>query len=143
MNWSDKALDAILDLIPWDGNESCAFLVGKDGCEDVLEVWPTPSLQPSPEGYSIGRNAWIRARQRAEEQGKVVIGTIHTHPLGPPGPSRRDESCARYLRPPESLRAVWHPRSGRLITYNRQGVLDERILPRPLWMRLLAALVFD
>jgi len=80
MNWSDKALATIPELTPWEGCETCAFLVGKEGSLDVLEVWPTPSLTPSPENYSIGKRAWEGAKKRARSLDMVVIGTIHTHP---------------------------------------------------------------
>ena len=143
MNWSDKALATIPELTPWEGCETCAFLVGKEGSLDVLEVWPTPSLTPSPENYSIGKRAWEGAKKRARSLDMVVIGTIHTHPLGPEGPSPQDEACACFLRPPDRIRAVWHPKSGKLTTYNGQGVLDQRTLPRSLKLRLFAFWALD
>lgn len=124
------SFDHLRPLLPVDGNETCGFLVS-DGAA-IIDVWPTPSLEPSPDSYSIGRNAWIQARKRARALGLRIVGTIHTHPdpHDPGGPSEIDLEIARRL-PPGELRAVWHPRSGRFTLYDRSGIIMTTVIRQP------------
>ena len=135
----DIGFEHLRPLVGFDGNEACGFLIA-DG-EAIIDVWPTPSLRPSSTFYSIGRNAWIAAHRRAAANGVRVVGSIHTHPDGPRGPSELDLAIARRLRHGE-LRAVWHPRSGTLTLYSRQGIIATTVIPRPWWLRLIAPLFF-
>ena len=124
-------------LVSYEGNEGCGFLIVRDG---ICEVWPVPSRKPSPTGYSIGRQQHIRARIRAKAENCQIWGTIHTHPDGPPGPSPEDLHLTRFLR--GEVRAVWHPRSGLLTIYGREGVISTSTISRPFWFRILAFLLF-
>lgn len=122
-------------LLDVEGNERCGLLVARDGV--IVDVWPVPSLRPSPVSYAIGRSAWIDGHRRARELGVRVVGSIHSHPDGPEGPSEQDLEIARHL-PPREIRAVWHPRSGRLTFYGREGILASETVARPLWLRMVA-----
>jgi hypothetical protein len=127
--------NALRPLVSYEGHEGCGFLTA-DG-----QLWPTPSQKPSPVSYSIGRAAWNAARGRALVEGTTLIGSLHTHPDGPDGPSEKDLAIARRLRRGE-IRQVWHPRSGLLTTYDRSGVVGKATVQRPIWFRALAWLAF-
>lgn len=130
-----KDLKCLIDL---EGNETCGFVV-KDGVG--VEMWKTPSLRPSPDSYSIGKNAWRNANIRAKKEQKKIIGTIHTHPNGPIGPSDKDIQVARKLRNGE-IRLVWHPSSGTLTQYGKQGIIEQSVIKIPLLMIPVLKLFF-
>ena len=64
---------------------------------------------------------------RAKREGVRVVGSIHSHPYGPTGPSDLDLAIAKKLGTNE-LRAVWHPGSGSLTFYGRSGVLLRQVV---------------
>ncbi len=118
---------------PW--HEGCGFLVRDAGGR--IAVWPVPSLTPAPDRYAIGKAAWVQANRRAQHTGCAILGTIHTHPEGPEGPSERDLAIARRL-PVTELRMVWYPRGGHLTLYNRTGILATTAIPAPWAWRVMA-----
>lgn len=130
-----KQLRPLLDI---EGNETCAFVIQTPS---GFELWPTPSLRPAPDSYSIGRLAWENARKRTASEGKRLCGSLHTHPNGPLGPSTKDLQIAHYLRNGE-IRMVWHPRSGTLTTYSREGLIAQQIIRAPLWIRPILWIFF-
>ena len=135
-NLSFADLSTLLDP---EGYEQCGFLMGQAGRIEC--IWPTPSLRPSSTSYRIGREAWDRARERAAREGLSLLGSIHTHPDGPPGPSERDLWLSARLGN-GGVRAVWHPRSGTLTIYDASGILRQDVIARPWWFRLIAPLFY-
>jgi len=132
---------ALSELIDWEGNETGGLLIGSD---DAIEgVWPVPSRRPNPNRYSVQRGIYYKARDTAGRLGIRVWGVIHTHPNGPEGPSAEDiELAKRYRIRAGEVRAVWHPRSGRLTLFDAQGPTASTTIACPLWFRLVRALVF-
>lgn len=128
----------LLQLADHEGNERCGFIVGTKNA--VTDIWAIPSLRPDPCSYRIGKPAWNGARERAQRESVILHGSIHSHPNGPKGPSVCDLWLSARLHH-GALRMVWHPRSGTLTTYGKQGIIDQCQTKRPLWFRLIA-LVF-
>ena len=142
MDWSTKSIQSIPYLMfDETGMETCGFLLG-DRQRGIIEIWPTPSLRPDGVSYRIGRQAWGDARAKAEEAEMTLLGSIHSHPNGPPGPSEKDLALARHLRSDDHVRATWHPRSSTLTLYGPDGIISQQTIPRPWWHRLLAPILF-
>lgn len=119
------ALWAIFDPLA----ESVAFAVGRrkaDGWH-VAAFWPTPNLwQEKPGGrdiamgYSIGREAWRAARERATGQGLEVLGHVHSHVYESAVPSFWDVRAVKV----GDLGAVWHLGSGRVYWFTTTAGAD-------------------
>ena len=131
--------EQVRPLIDWNGNECCGFIISRS--LPTVAIWPVPSLKPSEDSYSIGHKAWQEAQTRAKREGYVILGTIHTHPNGPEGPSEKDLEIASHLRNSE-IRMVWHPLSSVLTIYDKSGIIQTNHVEVPRWFKEEARLIF-
>lgn len=109
--------------------ESVAFVVGRrlpDGWA-VDAFWPTENRwqeraggRDASEGYSIGRDAWKAARERARGEGLEVLGHAHTHVGDNAVPSFWDVRAVKA----GDLGAVWHLGSGRVYWFTTAAGAD-------------------
>lgn len=68
-------------------NESCAFLLGKDG--RVTEILPVRNVDESQVSFSIDPQEVLYAYDFAESKKLQVVGIFHSHPARP-APSGTD-----------------------------------------------------
>ncbi len=68
-------------------NESCAFLLGKDG--RVTEILPMRNVDESQVSFSIEPQEVLYAYDFAESKKLQVVGIFHSHPARP-APSGTD-----------------------------------------------------
>ena len=68
-------------------NESCAFLLGKDG--RVTEILPMRNVDESQVSFSIEPQEVLYAYEFAESKKLQVVGIFHSHPARP-APSGTD-----------------------------------------------------
>ena len=74
-------------------NECCGLLIGaeSEGVFSVDEVAPSLNLSENPATqFEVDMRLRLRLQRELRETGRAIIGHYHSHPDGPPRPSRRD-----------------------------------------------------
>lgn len=75
-------------------NECCGFFFGeiKDGNRNVSEIFPVSNSKDGDQRrrFSISPMDYLQAEKYALEQGLVLLGVYHSHPLHPAIPSAHD-----------------------------------------------------
>jgi proteasome lid subunit RPN8/RPN11 len=72
--------------------ECCGLLAGESG--RVRFVYPLTNIEHSPTSFTIDPTEHFRAWKHALANGWDLIGAFHSHPSGPPRPSRTDLALA-------------------------------------------------
>jgi len=96
--------------------EACGVLVGRRTARGfrLHALHPGPNLHPRPhEGFELDPGAVVAAEREARAAGLERIGFFHSHPAGPPTPSRADREGAW---PAELALIVGRDSSGRIRT---------------------------
>lgn len=112
-----------------DRAELCGFIIaeGRGLNFKTLDTLPLCAMRIAeskdlqPDSYRLGKNAWIQAQKFAKAQGWSVVGSFHTHPTGPAGPSATDLAIAKGLSGYDRLRAVIY--RNRIWFYDRTGII--------------------
>ena len=86
-------------------NECCGLLIGSP--HRLERVHPARNLVASPTRYLIDPADHFAAIHCARTDGLRVVGTYHSHPLGPPVPSMTDLRDATY---PDYVYVIVSPR---------------------------------
>jgi proteasome lid subunit RPN8/RPN11 len=87
--------------------EACGLLAGANGAsQHVFEI--TNELA-SPTHFSMAPREQLAALFEIEQRGWVLLAIYHSHPAGPPRPSRTDVAEARY---PGVAHLIWSPAAG-------------------------------
>ncbi|WP_202388627.1 Mov34/MPN/PAD-1 family protein [Pontixanthobacter aquaemixtae] len=74
-------------------NECCGILFGEN--ETITHIQPTQNVHPAPAThFEIEPAALIAAHKAEREGGPKIVGYYHSHPKGPPEPSRTDQASA-------------------------------------------------
>lgn len=84
--------EIVVHCLAADPNEACGLLATKDG--DVVRVYPTSSVEPSPTSYTVPPEEHFAALEDAERRGWELGGVFHSHPDGPARPSMVDVMAA-------------------------------------------------
>lgn len=69
-------------------NESCGYLLGKDG--DVTENYWMENIDHSPEHFSFAPKDQFAALRYARSKGLRILANWHSHPASPSRPSQED-----------------------------------------------------
>ena len=69
-------------------NESCGYLLGKDGV--VTENYWMEHIDHSPEHFSFAPKDQFAAMRYAREKGLTILANWHSHPASPSRPSQED-----------------------------------------------------
>lgn len=89
--------------------EACGLLfsavIEDEQCPQVAEpaqirAVQVPNIVPGEAAqtrFELDPSAWVAAEAEARERGEVLVGIWHSHPDGPPRPSRLDAQGARAL----------------------------------------------
>lgn len=87
--------------------EACGLLAGANGgSQQVFEI--TNELA-SPTHFSMAPREQLAALLEIERRGWELLAIYHSHPAGPPRPSRMDVAEARY---PGVAHLIWSPDAG-------------------------------
>ena len=78
-------------------NEGCGLIASAQEGQ-VVAVYPTANLDPSPTGYTIPPNEHFAALTDAESNGWELSGVFHSHPQGSAKPSAVDVVAALDLK---------------------------------------------
>jgi len=74
--------------------EACGLLAGKD--EQVQKVFPMRNAARSPVRFRLDPQEQFDLFNAMEERNLELLGIYHSHPNGPPRPSRTDIAEAAY-----------------------------------------------
>ena len=113
------ARDEILAHARGSDDEVCGVLSGRRHADDghtpdrVTAVRRVPNASSNPRTrYELDPEAALSAVEAVESEGRDVVGFYHSHPAGPPRPSRTDRAAATWVGyvyaiavPPETVRA--------------------------------------
>ena len=69
-------------------NESCGYLLGKDG--DVTENYWMENIDHSPEHFTFAPKDQFAALRYARSKGLRILANWHSHPASPSRPSQED-----------------------------------------------------
>lgn len=69
-------------------NESCGYLLGKDGV--VTENYWMENIDHSPEHFAFAPKDQFAAMRYAREKGLTILANWHSHPASPSRPSQED-----------------------------------------------------
>ncbi len=114
----DRLLRAILrDARAHRPRECCGLLVARgDRVESHL---PLRNATSAPAAFSIDALDCAAAEQRLRRTGRRPAGVYHSHPFGPPHPSRRDRDLLwgehagwQLIVTPGGAWALWQPTRG-------------------------------
>lgn len=75
-------------------NEACGLLAGHNGAS--MQVFEITNVLASPTHYSMAPAEQLRAFMQMEQHGWLLLAIYHSHPAGPPHPSKTDIAEARY-----------------------------------------------
>lgn len=87
--------------------EGCGLLAGRDG--RVERVYAVTNVAKSPVRYEMEPNELVAAMVEMESDGLELLAIFHSHPAGPPFPSRTDIVEAYY---PDSAYIICSPDAG-------------------------------
>ena len=99
--------------------EGCALLLGPRW--QVRQVWPCRNMWlPQKERqrrFSIDPREQLLAQKWARQRNWVVLGSLHSHPSGPPVPSATDQALAlppalMVIQGVSGLACWWLPEEG-------------------------------
>lgn len=96
-----QMLAHILRCLP---EEACGLIGGRAGQAEV--VLPMTNLLHSPVRFRMEPHEQLKAFLWLEEQGFDLVAVFHSHPNGPPRPSRTDLEEFAY---PGVLTLIWSP----------------------------------
>jgi proteasome lid subunit RPN8/RPN11 len=103
--------------------EACGLLGGSQF--RVEEVVPIRNAAESQVRFRMDPKEQIKALFGFEERGLELVSIYHSHPGGPPGPSRIDISEASY---PEVVQLIWFLEEGgwicRAYRYEDRGAVE-------------------
>lgn len=88
----------------WRPEEACGLLAGAAG--RVERVYAIENVRHSPTEYLMDPTQQVRAMLEIEAAGWEVCGIFHSHPAGPPHPSRTDIDRAYY---PDAVYVILAP----------------------------------
>jgi proteasome lid subunit RPN8/RPN11 len=103
------------DVLAQAPREACGLLAGWDRISQ--EVYPVENILQSETRYRMNPEDQLRIFSLLEDQEMDLLAIYHSHPLGPPTPSRTDLEAAGY---PEAVNLIWSPG---LFTWNCRGFL--------------------
>lgn len=110
--------------------EACGILGGAG--EQVEKIYLLKNTAPDPNNYQIDPEEQLRVFLELEEEGLGLLAIFHSHPGGPPLPSKRDLQLAFY---PEALHLILSLQDGKieegLFTIQRGICRRERFLLLP------------
>ncbi|MFQ5921303.1 MAG: Mov34/MPN/PAD-1 family protein [Anaerolineales bacterium] len=105
---SPEQLQQMLEHVAQDTPvEACGLLGGSRS--RVEQVVPIKNATGSPVRFRMDPAEQIQALFGFEERGLELIAIYHSHPAGPPGPSKVDLSEAAY---PETVQLIWFQEEG-------------------------------
>jgi proteasome lid subunit RPN8/RPN11 len=87
--------------------EACGLLAGANG--GSRQVFEITNELASPTHFSMAPREQLAALLEIERRGWELLAIYHSHPAGPPRPSRTDVSEARY---PGVVHLIWSPDAG-------------------------------
>ena len=93
-------------------NEACGLLAGRNNMAG--RFIPMQNTRASQTEYEMDPGQLVKELRSIRESGNTLVGIFHSHPFGPPQPSRRDVDGFHY---PEaaclivSLEDADHPRA--------------------------------
>jgi len=91
----------------WRPEEACGLLAGS--AEQVERVYAIENIRHSPTDYLMDPTQQVNAMLEIEAAGWEVCGIFHSHPAGPPQPSRTDIDRAYY---PDAVYIILAPSGG-------------------------------
>jgi proteasome lid subunit RPN8/RPN11 len=105
---SSKHLKQMLDHVAAEAPlEACGLLGGSNS--KVQQVVPIRNVAESQVRFHMDPAEQINALFGFEERGMELVAIYHSHPAGPPGPSRIDISEDAY---PEAVQLIWFLEEG-------------------------------
>ncbi|MCW5874602.1 MAG: M67 family metallopeptidase [Anaerolineales bacterium] len=99
-HWAQMAAHAAAE----SPNEACGLLAGAEGAS--VQIFPITNELKSPTHYSMAPGEQLQAFMQMEQRGLQLLAIYHSHPAGPPTPSRTDLAEARY---PGVVHLIWAP----------------------------------
>lgn len=87
--------------------EACGLVAGAGG--ESTHIFPIENELKSPLRYRLAPKQQLAAFMEMEERGWEMLAIYHSHPAGPPTPSRTDLAEAYY---PEPVQLIWSPVGG-------------------------------
>ena len=84
--------------------EACGLLAGING--RVVQVYPVENELHSPVAYQMNAVQQVEAMIALEDAGWDLCGIFHSHPAGPPVPSRTDLAQSYY---PDAVYLIFAP----------------------------------
>lgn len=89
MNIPDNVIKDLIEQAAKDApNESCGYLLGKDG--DVTQNYWMENIDHSPEHFSFAPKDQFAALRYARANGLKILANWHSHPASPSRPSQED-----------------------------------------------------
>jgi len=86
---SDGTLEAMVDHARHGApNEACGLVAGADGV--VEKVYEMENTDAAPDRFTLDPAEHFAVLQKAEANGWEIVGSFHSHPMGPPIPSTTD-----------------------------------------------------
>lgn len=79
-------------------DEACGLITGRlddRGDAVVIAVHPSENLAKDCRSFEVDPALHMSLQRRLRDSGEKIIGVYHSHPLGPPQPSLRDNNAAR------------------------------------------------
>jgi proteasome lid subunit RPN8/RPN11 len=90
IHW-DQIQKHLEECLPFEG---CGLLAGLGRL--VIDVHPVPNIMRSETGYRMDPEEQVRALLWIEAQRLDLLAIYHSHPAGPPVPSKIDRQQAAY-----------------------------------------------
>lgn len=87
--------------------EACGLLAGKDG--QARAVYQITNELASREHFRMQPGEQLNAFEEIEKAGLELLAIYHSHPAGPPRPSKTDVAEALY---PGVIHLIWSPQNG-------------------------------
>ena len=86
--------------------EACGILGGKKFDFSILAQWSFPARneQRSTSRFRMDPQDQLFAFNQLDQRGLDLVGIYHSHPHGPPSPSKTDIEQAYY---PEAVQLIW------------------------------------
>lgn len=87
-------VDAVLAHARHERPAEACGLLALDAQGTVRFVYCLSNADASPQSFMIAPEEFFGANRHAERQGWEIAGMFHSHPDGPPGPSKTDRARA-------------------------------------------------
>jgi len=83
-------------------HEACGLVAGVD--HKTMEVYPITNILSSSTRFRMDPEEQLRAFNAIDDHGWELLAIYHSHPYGPPHPSKTDLEEAAY---PNTLYLIW------------------------------------